>query len=103
MPTMRQTQHGNAEHSMSTFPAYFLEQAPAWAAGYKTWQVEPITPVRRVGYSLRELAQSELINPFRFEAFRSVTGLEDFSWRLFWADTDGLPDDQSIAEIIRAA
>jgi pimeloyl-ACP methyl ester carboxylesterase len=88
---------------MSTSLITYLDHTPAWTAGFRAWQAERLWPVRRVDYALHELANRGLINSFLFEAFQIATGLDDFAWRLFWADTDSLPDDQSIAERIRTA
>jgi len=88
---------------MTIYPITFLDHAPAWTPGYSTWQAERISPIRRVGYSLRNLAENGLINSFMFEAFQLSTGLADLSWRLLWADTDDLPDEQSVTNIVRTA
>ncbi len=77
----------------------YLEHAPAWTAGFTSWLPERVTPIRRVGYSLRHLAQRGLIDPAAFEDFCSATGLADLGWRMLWSDTDGLPDDRSVAAI----
>jgi pimeloyl-ACP methyl ester carboxylesterase len=81
----------------------YLEQMPAWIGAYQHWQAEAIHPIRRVGYSLRDLAERGLINEFMFDAFCASTGLSDMYWRILWADMDNLPDDQSIANAIRCA
>src|SRR5437773_11950659 len=84
-------------------PVYYLEHCPTWATAYQTWQAELIFPMRRVGYSLRDLTERGLINRFMFDVFCASTGLAVFSWSLIWADTDNLPDEQSVPNALRTA
>src|SRR5437016_4259130 len=81
----------------------YLEHIPAWMPAYQTWQAESLFPVRRVGYSLRDLTERGLINEFMFNAFCASTGLSDMSWHLLWVDQDKLPDDQSITNAVQCA
>jgi pimeloyl-ACP methyl ester carboxylesterase len=71
-----------------------------WASGFTAWLPERIQPVRRVGYTLMDLAHRGLLDEGEVTAFAQDTGLSDFAWRLLWADLDDRPDSESIAETL---
>ncbi len=81
----------------------FLDADPEWAAGYSAWLPERIPPVRRVGYTLVDLARRRLLEPESVEAFQQETGLSDFAWRVLWADPAVKPDAESVANALRSA
>lgn len=81
----------------------YLNRVPDWVAGYTTWLPERVVPVRRVGYTLKDLVQRGLIPEEDFEAFAKETCLADFAWRVLWADSDDRPDTESVANAVRYA
>lgn len=81
----------------------YLPEAPEWARGYSAWLPERIQPVRRVGYTLVDLARRGLLDRAMVDAFSDATGLSDFAFRILWSDTDKRPDAESVAEQLRDA
>jgi len=78
-------------------------QAPPWSSGFTAWLPERVSPVRRVGYTLRDLARRGLLDAEAVEAFCQETYLADFAWRLLWADADPRPDGESLAYALAQA
>lgn len=83
--------------------AIYLDHAPTWVSGHISWRPERKSPVRRLAYSLRNLAERELIDWDSFAMFCASTGLADFTWRIFWADEYRTPNEQSVANALRCA
>nr|MBN1228269.1 alpha/beta hydrolase [Anaerolineae bacterium] len=81
----------------------YLNRAPDWVGGYIKWLAEDVAPIRRVTYSLKDLAQRGLVDREKASVFTGDTLLDDFAWRLLWADTDREPDSESIARIVQEA
>lgn len=81
-------------------PPSYLDQTPKWPGGYSAWLPERIPPVRRVGYTLIDLMRRGLLPPGKVAAFQRATLLQDFAWRVLWADTDAKPDAESVADTL---
>jgi pimeloyl-ACP methyl ester carboxylesterase len=80
-----------------------LPHAPEWAEGFTAWLPERVDPVRRVGYTLRDLVRRGLIDEAAAGEFHAETLLADFAWRLLWADENTVSDTESIGEALRTA
>lgn len=81
----------------------FLSEPPLWAGSYTAWLPERIIPVRRVGYTLRDLSRRGLLDAAAVDAFTAETLLDDFAWRVLWADEDSRHDAESVGEALRSA
>ncbi len=84
-------------------PPSYPDSTPDWPSGYSAWLPERTAPVRRVGYTLVDLARRRLMNAEAVIRFRDDTLLADFAWRVLWADTDNQPDAESVANKLRDA
>jgi|YNPNPStandDraft_1061719.scaffolds.fasta_scaffold07034_2 pimeloyl-ACP methyl ester carboxylesterase len=74
-----------------------------WSNGYAVWLPERIAPVRRVGYTLRDLARRGLMDEETVNAFFAETGLADFAWRMLWANEGCKLEAESVEDMVRRA
>jgi len=81
----------------------YLKESPAWASAITAWLPERIAPVRRAGYTLKDLARRGVLDPEVVTRFTQETGLADFGWRALWADSDGGPDAETAARAVSEA
>lgn len=72
---------------------------PDWVNGFTAWLPKRQSPVRRVGYTLKDLARRRLLKEDAVSEFCTETLLDDFAWRLVWKDESDSPD---VASVVRA-
>ncbi len=86
-----------------TKPVPYLDIPPEWIGGFTAWLPERGMPVRRVGFTLRDLVRRGLFDAEAVESFSRDTQLTDFAWRLLWAGDDREHEAESLGEAVRYA
>jgi len=66
-----------------------------WAEGYRQLRQEKPPGIQSASYDLKTLVRQGLLREQQLRAFQEATGLANFSWRMFYAQEQAVPNREA--------